>query len=50
MLGGVLGGGGWANWVMGIKEGTYWGEHWVLSVSGESLNTTPEIIITLYVN
>ena len=34
---------------MGIKEGT-WDEHWVLYVSDESLNSTLEIIITLYVN
>ena len=43
-------GGGWAKWVMGIKEGTSWDEHWVLYVSDESLNSTPEIIITLYAN
>ena len=42
--------GGWAKWVMGIKEGTCWDEHWVLHVSDESLNSIPEIIITLYVN
>ena len=38
---GVLGGGGWDKRVMGIKEGT-WDEHWVLQVSDESLNSTPE--------
>ena len=32
--------GGWAKWVMGIKEGTCWDEHWVLYVSDESLNST----------
>ena len=41
--------GGWAKWVMGIREGTCH-EHWVLFVSDESLNSTPEVIITLYVN
>ena len=34
---------------MGIKMGTC-DEHWVLHVSKESLNSTPEINITLYVN
>ena len=43
-------GGGWVKWVMGIKEGTCWQEHWVLYVSDESLNSTPETVITLYVN
>ena len=37
-------------WVMGIKEGTYSDEHWVLYVSDKSLNSTPETIIILYVN
>ena len=41
---------GWAKWDMGIKEGTR-DEHWVLyAVSDESLNSTPETSITLYVN
>ena len=31
-----------AKWVMGIKEGTCWDEHWVLHVRGESLKFTPE--------
>lgn len=35
---------------MGIKEGTYNDESWVLYVSDESLNATPETNITLYVN
>ena len=35
---------------MGTKEGTCWDEHWVLYVSDESLNSTPEAIITLDVN
>ena len=34
---------------MGIKEGTC-DEHWVLYTSDESLNSTSEINITLYVN
>ena len=34
----------------GIKEGTCWDEHWVLYVSDESLNSTPETNITLYGN
>ena len=33
--------GGWADWVMGIKEGTCWDEHWVLCVSVESVNSIP---------
>ena len=41
--------GEWARWVMGIKEGT-WNEHWVLYVSDESLNSTPETDIALYAN
>ena len=41
--------GGWAKWVMGMKESTCWDEYWVLYVSDESLNSTPETIITLYV-
>ena len=35
-------GGGWTKWMMGIKEGTPHDEHWVLYVSDESLNSTPE--------
>ena len=42
-------GGGWAKWVMGIKEGTG-DERWVLRLSDESLSSTPETNITLYVN
>ena len=34
---------------MSIKEGTCV-EHWVLYVSDESLNSTPEIDFTMYVN
>ena len=40
-------GGEQAKWVVGIKEGTC-DEHWVLYVSDESLNFTPETNITLY--
>ena len=43
------GAGRWARWVMGIYEGTC-DEHWVLYVNGESLNSTPETNIALYVN
>ena len=42
--------GGRAKGVRGIKEDTCWDEHWILYVSDESLNSIPEIIITLYVN
>ena len=41
--------GGWARQVMGIKEGTC-DEHWVLYVGDESLYSTLETDITLYVN
>ena len=40
-------------WVMGIEEGTYWDEHWVLYVSDESWESTPiakSTLYTLYVN
>ena len=40
---------GWAKWVMCIKESTC-DEHWLLYVSTESLNSTPETNITLCVN
>ena len=43
------GGWGWAKWVMGIKEGTC-DAHWVLYVSDESLNSTPETKTILYLN
>ena len=42
--------GGWAKWMMGIKEGICWDQQWVLYVSDELLNSTPETITTLYVN
>ena len=35
---------------MGTQEGACWDEHWVLCVSDESLNSTPETNMTLYVN
>ena len=41
--------GRWAKWVM-IKESNYCDEHWVLNISDESLNSTLETNITLYVN
>ena len=43
-------GGGWAKWVMAIKEGTCWDKHWVLYVSDELLGSTPKTNPTLYVN
>ena len=39
--------GGWVKWVMGIKEGTGWDEHWVLCVREESLGSTPETNMNL---
>ena len=39
----------WTKWVVGIKEDIY-DEHWVLYISDESLNSTPETNIKLYVN
>ena len=30
----------------GIKEDTRWEEHWLSYISDESLNSTPETIIT----
>ena len=41
-------GGGWPRWVMGTREGTCDG-HWLLHVSDESLNSTPETDIALTV-
>ena len=35
-------GGGWAKWVMGIKEGTCWDGRRVLYGRDESVNSTPE--------
>ena len=34
---------------MGIKEGAYCDEHWVLYVSDGALNSTPKTNITLFV-
>lgn len=42
--------GGRVKWAMGIKKGTHYDEHWVSYVSDQSLNSTPEINTTLYVN
>ena len=41
--------GGWGNWVMGIKEGTWCNEHWVLYTPDLLLNTTSETNDVLYV-
>ena len=50
IAGGVMGGGGgWPKWVTGIREVTR-DAHWMLYVSGESINSTPETNITLYIN
>ena len=43
-------GGGWGNWVMGIKEGLWCDEHWVSHATDESLNSTPETSNTVDVN
>ena len=40
----------WDKWVMGIKEGICWDEHWVIYVSDESLGSTPEAKTTLFVS
>ena len=48
----VEGGGGlqgWGKWVTGIEEGTCWDEHWVLHVSDEPQESTPEATSTLYI-
>ena len=42
-------GGGWAKWVVSIKNGTCV-KHWVLYVSDESVNSIPEANVTLFVN
>ena len=47
---GGVGVGVWGSWVMGIKEGTWWNEHWVSYATDESLNSTSETNNTLYVN
>ena len=43
------GSGGWARWVMSIKESICCDEYWVLYVSDKSLNSTPETNIALYI-
>ena len=43
-------GGRWARWVMGIKESTWCDEQWLLYISCQSLNSTPETNIALYIN
>ena len=43
-------GGAWAKWVMSIKEGTCCDEHWVLYISDESLNSSPDTNFTIYAN
>ena len=35
---------------MGIEEGTCWDEHWVLYVSNESWESTPEAKSTVYIH
>ena len=45
---GSCGGGGGVNLVMGIKEGTYRMEHWVLYTNNESWKTTWKTNDVLY--
>ena len=42
--------GGWGEgkWVMGIEDGACWDKHWVLYVSDESWESTPQTKSTLY--
>lgn len=42
--------GGWRKQVVGMKEGTFSDDHWVMNASAESLDCTPETNITLCVN
>ena len=42
--------GGEVKWVVGIKEGIWCDEHWVLYVSDELLISIPETNILLYIN
>ena len=42
--------GGWGNQVMGIKEGTWCDEHWVLYTTDKLLNTTSETNDILYID
>ena len=41
---------GGVKWVMGIKEGASWDEHWTSYVRDESLGSTPEAKTILYIN
>ena len=41
--------GGWGNWLMGTKEGTWCDEHWVLYATDEFLKCTSETNDVLYV-
>ena len=40
--------GGWVSLVMGVKEGTYCMEHWVLYTNNESWSTTSKANNILY--
>ena len=42
-------GGRWARWLLGIKEGTC-DDHWMLYVRDESLNSTSQTNIALYIS
>ena len=42
--------GGRGKWVTGIEKGTCWDEHWVMYVSDESQESTPEAKTTRYVS
>ena len=37
-----------SNWVLGIKAGTCWDEHWVLYATNKSLTTTTKTYDVLY--
>ena len=43
-------GGGWATWMVCIKEDVCHDGHWVLYVRDKSLNSIPETNRALYVN
>ena len=40
----------WGKWVMALQDDACCDEPWVVYVSDESLNSTPETNITLYAN
>ena len=42
-------GGGWGNWVMGIKGGMWCDEHWALHATDELSKSTSETNDVLYV-